>query len=515
LVYVLYTDPQVLLRPRFLVAALVVAVLGLSVNGFIPIRAHLDPYMNQGDAWIWTNLKAVLNREQFGKPSVLDNPMYPPGEGNPGRSIVLIGQQMLNYVQYFSWQFGRDFSDLTQRLLTMVFVLLGLIGARRHWQADRRSSVAMTALLITVTLALVFYLNFKWGYSQAYSAAGLPHEVRERDYFFIASFAIWGIWVGFGLAAIAEAIARRIPNPRAWQFVTPLVVWVALIPLVGNRLTASRKGETVARDFARDVLASVDPYALVITTGDNDTFPLWHAQEVEGIRRDVSVMVLSLANTNWYLSQLQRRPPVPYPGAPAPRQPWMSQYYLGTPPAADTLPPYVILQGAVSGALGPVKIQLDPNRLGRPYLDRSELAVFQIIRDQAGKRPIYFSTSTGNIADQLGLSAYLVGEGLVRRLMPAPVVANDSIQLLEGRGFVNVPRTKRLAFDVYSGSGAKSAARRRPRGWVDHPSQNSLIGYVFVYDTIAAALRDREPALATRATALRDSILANTTYGSP
>jgi hypothetical protein len=99
--------------------------------------------------------------------------------------------------------------------------------------------------------------------------------------------------------------------------------------------------------------------------------------------------------------------------------------------------------------------------------------------------------------------------------MPAPVVANDSIQLLEGRGFVNVPRTKRLAFDVYSGSGAKSAARRRPRGWVDHPSQNSLIGYVFVYDTIAAALRDREPALATRATALRDSILANTTYGSP
>ena len=513
LVYVLYTDPQVLLRPRFLVAALVVAVLGLSVNGFIPIRAHLDPYMNQGDAWIWANFKAVMNREQFGKPSIFDNPMYPPGADNPGRSIVLIGQQLLNYGQYFSWQFGRDLAVGAQIALTAVFTLLGLLGARRHWRADRRSALAMTALVLTVSVALVFYMNFKWGYSQSFSGPSLPHEVRERDYFFIASFALWGIWVGFGLAAIAEALARRIPSPRAWQFVAPLVFGIALIPLFGNRLTASRKGETVARDFARDLLASVDPYALVITTGDNDTFPLWHAQEVEGIRRDVSVMVLSLANTNWYLSQLQRRPPVPYPGAPAPTTPWMNQYYLGAPPTTDTLPPYVILQGAVTGSLGPIKIQLDPNRLGRPYLDRSELAVFQIIRDQAGKRPIYFSTSTGNIADQLGLSAYLVGEGLVRRLMPAPVVANDSIQLLEGRGFVNVPRTKRLAFDVYSG--AKSAARRRPRGWVDKPSQNSLIGYVFVYDTIAAALREREPALASRAMAVRDSILANTSYATP
>ena len=510
LVYVFATEPEVFLRPRFLAAAIVVALLGLSLNLFIPIRAHLDPYMNQGDAWTWPNFRAVLAREQFGKPSIFDNPMYPPDD-NPGRSIGLIGQQFFNYLQYFSWQFGRDLSLLWQRLLTLLFGVIGLIGAWRHWRADRRSAVAMTALVVTVSVALVFYLNFKWGYSQPYSTPGLPHEVRERDYFFIASFAVWGIWVGFGLAAIAEALASRIPSSRAWQLVTPSVCAIALIPLFGNRLTAPRRNETVARDFARDLLASVDPYALVITTGDNDTFPLWHGQEVEGIRRDVSVMVLSLANTNWYLAQLQRRPPVPYPGVPAPTQPWMSRYYRGAP--GDTLPPYVVLQGAVTGAVGPINVSLDPNALGRPYLDRSELVVLQIIKDQLGKRPIYFSTSTGNIGDQLGLSAYLVGEGLVRRLMPAPVVANDTIRLLEGRGFVNVPRTKRLAFDVYRGG--QSAARRRPRGWVDAPSQNSLIGYVFVYDTIAAALREREPALATRALAVRDSILANTSYATP
>src|SRR6266545_4989427 len=429
LVYVLLTDPRALLRPRFLIAAGLVAVVGLSVNLFIPIRAHLDPYMNQGDAFTWPALRSVLAREQFAKPSVFDNPMYPPGPENPGRSIVLIGQQFLNYWQYFTWQFGRDWSALAQRLLAGLFLLLGIAGARRHWQADRRSALAMTALVLTLTVALVFYLNFKWGFSQPYT--GLEHEVRERDYFFIASFAVWGVWVGIGLAAIAEALVARLPR-AGWRFAAPVFL-IALIPLVGNRLTASRAGETVARDYARDLLESVDPYALIITSGDNDTFPLWHAQEAQVLRR--------------------------------------------------------------------------------PYLERAELAVLQIIKDQVGKRPIYFSTSTGNIADQLGLTPYLVGEGLVRRLLPKAVVASDSIRLVEGRGFLDVPRTRKLVFEVYRGGIA--AARKRPRGWVDTPSQPSLLGYVFVYDTMAAALRDREPALAMRARELRDAILANTTYAIP
>ncbi|MGH7519987.1 MAG: glycosyltransferase family 117 protein [Gemmatimonadales bacterium] len=507
LVYIFTTDPRALLRPQLLVGAVLVAIVALSVNLFIPIRATLDPYLNQGDAWTWENLRAVLMREQFGKPSILDNPMYPPGDGNPGRSIVLIGQQFLNYWQYVTWQFGRDWPAAVQRLLAVFFVGLGLLGARRHWQADRRSALAMAALVLTVTFALVFYLNFKWGYSQPYS--GLEHEVRERDYFFIASFSVWGVWVGIGLAALAEAIVARVPQ-QSWRFAAPVFL-IALIPLLGNRLSASRSGDTVARDYARDVLQSVDPYALIITTGDNDTFPLWHAQEVEGVRRDVSVMVLSLANTNWYLDQLQRRPPVPVAGAPLPGTPWMSRYYLKGP--ADTLPQYILLDRPATGAVGPIQMTLDPRALGRPYLGRSDLAVIQIIKDQLGRRPIYFSSSTGNIPDQLGLAPYLLSEGLVRRVMPAPVTANDSIRLVQGRGFVNVPRSRKLAFDVYRGG--EAAARPRPRGWVDAPSQNSLFGYVLVYDTIATVLREGDPALATRATALRDAILANTSYGLP
>ncbi|PYP16573.1 MAG: hypothetical protein DMD52_07365 [Gemmatimonadetes bacterium] len=526
LVYVLATDARALIRPRFLVAAALVAVVGTSVDLFMPIRAHFDPYLNQGEPTTWPALHAVLTREQFGKPSVFDNPMYPPGPENPGHTLLLYGQQLLNYVQYFSWQFGRDWPAGVQRLLAVAFAALGLVGARRQWRSERRAALAITTLMLTLTVALVFYLNFKWGFSQSYSAPGLEHEVRERDYFFIASFAAWGIWVGMGLAAVMEWLQRGLNRgeprgARHWVVCAPVLL-VAFVPLVGNRLTASRAGETMARDYARDVLQSVDPYALVITAGDNDTFPLWYAQEVEGVRRDVSVLVLSLANTGWYLRQLQRRAPATFDpqAAPAlygsrtwarPATPWMRRYYA--PESRDTLPPYALLEQPSRGYLGPIDVTLDPRTLGRGYLERSDLAVLQIIKDRLGERPIYFSTSTGPYADRLGLSPYLVGEGLVRRVVPRPVTPSDTVRLVEGRGFVNIPRTRALAFDVYRGG--ETAARPRPRGWVDVPSQNSLFGYVFVYDTIAATLRERDPALAARAAALRDAILANTTYALP
>ncbi len=522
-IYVLATEPRALVRPRFLVAAVLVAAVGTSVNLFLPIRARFDPYLNEGEPTTWQALKAVLGREQFGKPSVFDNPMYPSGPDNPGHTLVLYGQQLLNYVQYFTWQFGRDWTAGVRGFLACGFAALGLLGARRQWRAEPRAALALTTLVVTLTVVLVFYLNFKWGYSQPYATPGLEHEVRERDYFFIASFSAWGVWVGLGLAALMEwlqeGVAERKPAtaPR-WAWCAPVLL-IALIPLLGNRLSASRAGDTMARDYARDVLQSVDPYALIVTAGDNDTFPLWYAQEVEGIRRDVSVVVLSLANTDWYLRQLQRRAPATFdPGAapvwyrdrtwPRPVTPWMQRYYLGDP--ADTLPPYLLLPKAVAGYLGPIAVRLDPAVRGRAYLERSDLAVLEIIKDQVGKRPIYLSTSTGAYGEQLGLSAYLVTEGLVRRVSPGAVMPSDSVRLLESRGFVNIARTRALAFGVYQGG--VTAARQRPRGWVDVPSQNSLIGYVFMYDTIAAALREREPDLASRAAGLRDAILTNTTY---
>src|SRR5437870_2001364 len=127
-----------------------------------------------------------------------------------------------------------------------------------------------------------------------------------------APLALWGVWVGMGLATLmewlSEGLELRVPDgARRWRLATPVLV-LALIPLWGNHLTAPRKGETLARDFAFDLLQSVEPYGVLVTAGDNDTFPLWYAQEVEQVRQDVTVVNLSLANTDWYVRQLQRRP---------------------------------------------------------------------------------------------------------------------------------------------------------------------------------------------------------------
>src|SRR5260370_3427760 len=115
-----------------------------------------------------------------------------------------------------------------------------------------------------------------------------------------------------------ECLDTGEPNPRGRCRLARRLLLIALFPWVGNRLTASRKGETLARDFASDLLQSVEPYGVLVTAGDNDTFPLWYAQEVEGIRKDVTIVNLSLANTDWYVRQLQRRPLTAFDSTTAP-----------------------------------------------------------------------------------------------------------------------------------------------------------------------------------------------------
>jgi len=504
---------------RFALALLGVAAVGLSVYVFLPIRAAHFPPINEGEPTNWEALWAVLTRQQYGKPSIFDNPMYPPGPGNPGHTLVLYGQQILNYLQYWSWQFGHDWPARVQRGLAVLFGGIGILGAFRHWRADRRTAIAMTLLVVTFTFALIFYLNFKWGFSQPYSEPGVQHEVRERDYFFICSFAIWGIWVGMGLATCMETLQDwfrpRAPNEGLrWAVATPLLA-VALIPLLGNRLTASRAGETIARDFAYDLLQTVEPYGVLVTAGDNDTFPLWYAQEVEGIRRDVTVVNLSLANTDWYLRQMQRRPIETFDPAAGPavyrNRAWpkpTGRLMSFTDEQLAALEQYYVLQDKRTVRLASIDVTLDPQMLGRSYIERADVAVLQIIKDQLGKRPIYFSRTVGIYGDQFGLTSRLEGQGFGRALREREIQASDSIKAVASLGWVNLQRSKALLFDVYH---AESAGRPRPRGWVDQPSEGILTTYGIIYYALAQELQATDPALAARAQAMAQAVFRNTT----
>ncbi|PYP35643.1 MAG: hypothetical protein DMD48_14060 [Gemmatimonadetes bacterium] len=400
----------------------------------------------------------------------------------------------------------------------MLFGFVGLGGAVRHWRADKRTAIALTALMFIFTFALVFYLNFKYGYSLHPEAAVNQHEVRQRDYFFICSFAIWGIWVGMGLAAgiewVGDLFRERQPDTaRRWLYGTPLLA-LALIPLVGNRLTASRKGETLARDFAYDLLQSVEPYGVLVTAGDNDTFPLWYAQEVEGIRRDVTIVNLSLANTDWYVRQLQRRPLEPFDSTHAPAiyrgKQWpmpAGKLMSFSDEQLNALEQYYILDQKRVARLGSISVTLDPQMLGRPYLERADVIVLQVIKDQLGKRPVYFSRTVGLYGDQFGFTSHLEGHGFARALREQEIVASDSIKGIQSLGYVNVPRTTQLLFDVYH---TDAAARPRPRGWVDKPSEGILSLYGLTYYTMAQELQKTNTALSARAQQIAQSIFRNT-----
>jgi hypothetical protein len=309
-----------------------------------------------------------------------------------------------------------------------------------------------------------------------------------------------------------------------------VVLALAFIPLIGNRITASRAHETVPRDFAHDILESVEPYGILITAGDNDTFPLWYAQEVEGIRRDVTLANLSLMNTRWHLRQLRRRatpvfnpaeaaslwkpkpaeagvpltdstrkqaePPIAWP---QPKEPVFSL----TEEQLDSLPEAMRVPERGGVAFDSLKIAF-----GQDVMLLQDLATIFLIRDNMGKRPIFFSWSDGGYPDQtLGLSEYLVSQGFVRKLMPKPVVPNDSIVLSSTLGYLNLPRTEKLLWDVYHW---KAAARNRPRGWVDAPSGSILQLYAVVYGGASKAFASaKQPAIAARADSVAKAVTRN------
>ncbi|MGH7483204.1 MAG: hypothetical protein ACRELV_13710, partial [Longimicrobiales bacterium] len=304
--------PAALTNWKLYAAAAVAALIGLSIHLYLPIRAALDPVLNEADPSTMQALVDALTRQQYSKPSIFTDPTAPPGVELP-RTISLVIAQIGHYLQYFDWQWARSvagnvsFFGGLRPVFTVGFTLLGLYGAYTNWKRDRATAAFMAILFATLSLGLVIYLNFRYGYTYPVDAGQEMREVRERDYFFIVGFSVWGVWAGIGLTAVwqrlAEDLRGRLAPGRAYAVTAPVLA-VALIPLVLNWTWASRRGDYSARDWAYNVLQSVEPYGVLFTNGDNDTFPLWYLQEVEGIRRDVTVIVTSYLNTPWYVKQL-------------------------------------------------------------------------------------------------------------------------------------------------------------------------------------------------------------------
>jgi hypothetical protein len=456
--FILFVHPQTLLNWRLYAAGIGVAIVGVSIHLFLPIRAGLGPVINEAAPTcpdIQSAIGAVvtygrmgcealsdaLNRTQYDMPSIQERQAPLPS-------------QLANYLQYFDWQWARSLDGANTvfakvRLpFTMLFTGLGVWGAIEHARRDRASFIFMATLFGTLSAALVVYLNFKYGYSlQAPVADRALHEVRERDYFFIASFSVWGLWAGMGIATLwREAAFETGTN----LLKASPVLGVALIPLMLNWGWATRSYDYAARDWAYNLLMSVEPYSILFTNGDNDTFPLWYLQEVEGVRRDVTVIVTSYLNTDWYTRQLrditapcedgvdpssdwsviQCQRPYTFENTPAAYVTDASEAGARVPIIVESIEPptksilsltdeqitlasgqYAPVEQAITVQIGNVEASIP----GGQYLAPWQRFALTLMIESIDERPIYFASS-GNAAIELGIYPYLVRHGVAFRL---------------------------------------------------------------------------------------------------
>ena len=195
-------------------------------------------------------------------------------------------------------------------------LLLGLIGLFFVLNKDKKIFWTMMVFFLFTGIAIQVYTNVR------------PFEPRERDYSLVGSFYVFALWIGIGVFAIYDKIQRLSKS----KLISPVISMLCLIAVPGILISQNwddhnRSNRRTAHAMAVNYLESCAPNAIIFTIGDNDTFPLWYAQEIEGIRRDVRIVCTSLFNVDWYIDQMKRKA---YDSEPIPSKITHEQYKWGT-----------------------------------------------------------------------------------------------------------------------------------------------------------------------------------------
>jgi len=378
------------------------------------------------------------------------------------------------YWRYFMWNFsGResDFSDapwlgisdfFTDKFpdyikenkahnnYLMLPLLLGLIGLFFQAKNDPKSFYVNAMLFLMMGVILVLYLNSP------------PVEPRERDYIYVGSFYAFAIWIGLGVLALAHWIGKLNKNLAFAGIIATLITFpIPVLMASQNWDDHNRRGRFLSVDSARNFLASCAPNAILFTGGDNDTFPLWYVQEVEGFRTDVRVVVLSYFDTDWYVEQMTQQA---NESAPLPFSLEFRNYRKGTNDVlyvmdrqnleAISAREYLRLlknesellrlsssgrstynmvpsrnlildvdiekvynEGLIPEGMEGIMVDQMNLRVKGNYLTKGNMMLIDLITSNNWERPIYFNnTSLATIS--LDIEDYVVMEGLTFRLLP-------------------------------------------------------------------------------------------------
>lgn len=335
--------------------------------------------------------------------------------------------------------------------LYMLPFILGILGLLYQIKKDNKDALVTGLLFFFTGIAICLYLN----------QAG--NQPRERDYAYVGSFYAFAIWIGLGVLYVRELLGSLLKNKQISGIIATTVCLLAVPMLMASQEwdDHDRSQKTMARDLAKDYLESCPKNAILISFGDNDTYPLWYAQEVEGIRPDIRVINSSLLGTDWYINQLRYKvnesdpidpiwsasqiegsnrdvirynPNMPgavpdqymdlytmmkdYAGSENPERASFSEggdteYYFPSKKVSVPVDSSLVYSNNTVSANDKIVSQLKFD-INKQYLYKNDAAILNIIASNKWKRPICFTSPYG----ELGFDKYLRQDGMTYRLVP-------------------------------------------------------------------------------------------------
>ncbi len=431
-------------------------VLGYSTYAMVIIRANANPPMNENDPSTLKKLVSYLNREQYGDSPLMkrrwsQEPQHQGIYTNYTSDADYFWRYQMDemLLRYFLWQYaGRegDFqgAGVNWKQLWGIPLMIGLFGFYYHWKKDRVMWWVFFNFFLLMSLIMAFYFNMQ------------NPQPRERDYFYVGAFYVFSIWIGIGAIGLVDTIRDAVKNIQLQKYASIgalafAVVFVPVNMLYTNYEASDRTGDYVAWDYSYNLLQSCEPDAILFTNGDNDTFPLWYLQDVEGVRRDVRIVNLSLVNTSWYIKQLKHQEPygakkvaislsdqeieqigpmqwepremsIPVPGSVLKQYEQFADRPLQPKVKGDTTLP----DGELRFVLPNTMQFPQPGGQVIKAIRAQDIMAYDIIRTNNWVRPIYMAvTSTPD--SKIGLDRYFRMDGLAMKLIPFQAPSDEGV----------------------------------------------------------------------------------------
>jgi hypothetical protein len=440
------------------VTALLFMILGFSTYTTIIIRANQNTPMNENHPDNFSKLMFYIDRGQYGDFPIFDRrwsnlPEQQQIYSNYKSDFDFLVKYQMDHMfnRYLFWNFiGKESTHKDAGVnwgqLYGIPFFIGIAGLYFLFRKNWKMASVWLILFVLMGYMIAFYQNQQ------------QPQVRDRFYFYPGAFFVFALWISIGLKEIAELIREKIKNITAARTVVFACLGLGLFLIPGNMLrtnyfTHDRSKNWVPWDSAYNMLQSCAPNAILFTGGDNDTFPIWYLQHVEGVRRDIRIVCLSLANTDWYVKQLKNT--TPYGAAKIKLNmsddeidrlfnsyiEWHSQT-VSVPVPKEVIREFnitdtsVVNNGKVSWQMGPTMQYGDSQGVRL-----QDMVVKEVVENNSWDRPVYFAT-TCTEDSYIGLDNYLRLEGLAYRVMP---------QKKKGTTYLNVEFTKASLFNENQG----------------------------------------------------------------